>query len=146
MRSLQRWHGHIFFRSRSGLLSAKLGGNVGWDASRCLQWERFRLVRVDTLIGLGWLRREAWLDGSGRPFRWIDQPLDFGRTLHSEASALAATIAPQELTARRHFWIGRSRIVLSQYETASFEFDDISDPEEITVLEEGASKEKIPSV
>lgn len=107
--------------SQSGkYLSANMNGEISWHADLCREWERFKTIRVDTIVGMAWLRREEWTGENGEIVSWHDQPFDFGRERTWEASALAATINKDELASRRTFKFGRSRIVLTTVHHQAF--------------------------
>ena len=103
--------GSIGVRAGERYLSADMDGVVRNNRGVCLDWERYRLVRVDTLDGLTLLRRYQWLSpGDRRILALAAQPLDFGREHPTEASALAATLAAGSIELRREFVFGPSRI------------------------------------
>ena len=93
-------------------LRASIDGSARNDRQVCLEWERFRLIRVDTLAGLSLLRRCRWThDASGTLFPPLaDQPLllDYPGRDHSatEASALAAPLPPHARTHRQGLKFG----------------------------------------
>ena len=79
----------------------------------CRDWEHYRLVRADTLDGLGLLRRYSWLSHSDRRIIALAaQPIDFGRERPGESSALAATLAPHASEFRRQMVFGPARVRL----------------------------------
>jgi predicted O-methyltransferase YrrM len=89
-----------------------LGGvdSVDW----CREWERYRLVRVDTIDGIALLRRHSWLSHSDRRIVSLaPQPFDFGRDRPAESSALAAILSPGALDCRRELVFGPARIRLA---------------------------------
>lgn len=128
--------GTFAFSANSEFLSADPGGPIFWDRTHCRAWEHFRLIRVDTVIGLSWLRRTTWLGEHGLAFNWIDQPVDFGRFSLSECSALAATITESALVKRRLFKYGYSKFNLTGYiHHPIFLMDSIESPTKIIIDE-----------
>ena len=94
-------------------VAADWGGTVINDRDWCREWERFRLVRADTVAARALLRRYSWLSHSDRRIVSLaDQPIDFGRDVPREASALAGTLAPGALELRRELVFGPARIRL----------------------------------
>ena len=88
-------------------------GTVRNDIAWCREWERYRLVRADTLDALPLLRRYSWLSHSDRRIVSLAaQPIDFGREQSADASALAATLAPGAIDLRRELLFGPARIRL----------------------------------
>jgi hypothetical protein len=116
-------NGTFSVSSNGKFLTAHLNGETAWDVDWCHQFERFRLIRVDTITGLAWLRREDWIAENGELVRWHDQPFDFGQEEPSEGSALAATIEREALTSRRAFKFGTSRIFLTAIHHQTFFLD-----------------------
>jgi hypothetical protein len=82
-------------------------------SAQTVDWERFRLIRADTIAALGLLRRYSWLSHSDRRIVALtDQPIDFGRDAPAESSALAATLAPGAIEQRRELVFGPARFRL----------------------------------
>jgi hypothetical protein len=138
--------GTFSFSNDKKFLSARLNGSVGWNAELCHQFERFRLLRVDTLLGLAWLRRADWLDENGDILTWHDQPLDFGRQLHSEGSALAATIEKQALASRRALKVGTSQIFLAAPNHQFFFLDKADTPTTLRIVELGGADRRVTRI
>jgi hypothetical protein len=91
-------------------VSADQVGLVHSDRDWCREWERYRLVRADTLDTVPLLRRYSWLSHSDRRIVSLSaQAIDFGREQPAEASALAATIAPGAIDFRRELVFGPAR-------------------------------------
>jgi hypothetical protein len=101
-------------------LSANMNGEINWHVDLCREWERFKTMRVDTIVGMAWLRREDWIGENGEIVSWHDQPFDFGRERTWEASALAATIDKDALASRRAFKFFGSRIFLTTVHHQAF--------------------------
>jgi hypothetical protein len=102
-------------------LAPDLDGFARINRPRCHQWEHYRLVRADTIEAIALMRRYSWLSHSDRRIvSFEDQPIYFECGQTSEASALAATLAPGAVEHRRrlvfgpaHFpLIGKDRVVV----------------------------------
>jgi hypothetical protein len=105
--------GTIAIRKDQLYLAADLDGFARINRRHCHQWERYRLVRADTIEGIGLLRRYSWLSHSDRRIISLeDQPIYFERGQTSEASALAATMAPGAVEHRRSLAFGPVSIPL----------------------------------
>jgi hypothetical protein len=103
----------IGIRAGEHYVGADQIGGVHNDRDWCREWERYRLVRADTLDMLQLLRRHSWLSHSDRRIVSLAaQPIDFGREQPAESSALAATLAPGAVDFRRDLVFGPARIRL----------------------------------
>jgi hypothetical protein len=103
---------NISILSDKHYLGADLDGVVH-SKTWCRDWERYRLVRADTLDGLSLLRRYCWLSHTDRRIISLAaQPIDFGRDRPAESSALAATLAPHAIHLRRELIFGPARLRL----------------------------------
>jgi hypothetical protein len=103
----------IGIRAGEHYVGADQIGGVHNDVTWCREWERYRLVRADTLDTLPLLRRYSWLShGDRRIVSLAAQPIDFGREKPAEASALAATLAPGAIDFRRELVFGPARMRL----------------------------------
>lgn len=77
------------------------------------EWERYRLVRADTIEGLALLRRYSWLSHTDRRVHSLAvQPIDFGKEQPAESSALAASLAPGAIAFRRKIVFGPAALKL----------------------------------
>jgi hypothetical protein len=95
-------------------LGAEWEGVARNNKTLCHQWERYRLVRADMFDLVALMRHHSWLSHSDRRIVSLaDQPFDFGREQPTEASALAATIAPDALELRRALIFGPARLQLT---------------------------------
>ncbi len=103
----------IGIRASEHYVGADQIGGVHNVRDWCRDWERYRLVRTDTLDTLPLLRRYSWLSHSDRRIVSLaDQPIDFGREQPAEASALATTLAAGAIDLRRELVFGPARIRL----------------------------------
>jgi hypothetical protein len=103
--------GRIGIRAGETYLGADPDGVARNNRSWCRDWERYRLIRADTVKGLALLRCYSWVSHDDRRIVSLaDQPLDFGRERPTEYSALAATLAQGAIEARRDLVIGPARV------------------------------------
>ncbi|TPK71267.1 hypothetical protein FJ527_26920 [Mesorhizobium sp. B2-4-18] len=106
--------GSIGVRTGDHYLGSDLDGVVrakNW----CRDWERYQLVRADTIEGLALLRRYSWLCHTDRQiYSLAAQPIDFGRELAAESSALAASLAPGAIAFRRKIAFGPVALKLTE--------------------------------
>jgi hypothetical protein len=103
----------IGIRTSEHYLAPDRDGVVRNNRSLCQDWERYRLVRADTLHGLALLRRFNWLShGDRRIISLAAQPIGFGRERPLDSSALAATLAPNAIELRRELVFGPARLRL----------------------------------
>lgn len=106
--------GRIGLKAGNNYIAADYDGKVRNNRIWCRDWERYRVLREDTLYGLATLRRYVWIDHSdGHIATLSDQPITFGHEPPSESSALAATITPQAMASRRELAIGAARFRLA---------------------------------
>ncbi|MBB6408749.1 hypothetical protein [Mesorhizobium sangaii] len=104
--------GSIGIRAGDNYLGSDLDGVV-YRKSWCRDWERYLLVRADTIEGLALLRRYSWLSHTDRQLRSLAaQPIDFGRERPAESSALAASCAPGTAAFRRKIAFGPTSLKL----------------------------------
>ncbi len=130
------------FSSEGTFLCSLFEGGTRWTIDSCRTWERFRLMKINTIIGLAWLRRENWKSCEGEIVAWRDQPLNFGRLGHSEASALASTIDKESLESRLAFWFGDRRIFLTAIHHKTFILngtDEFGVPSSLRIVEQDGS-------
>jgi hypothetical protein len=105
--------GSIGLRIDELYVAADLDGSVRNDRSWCRAFEQFRLIRTDTIDGLAVVQRHSWTShGDGQTVTLAPQPIDFGRELPHESSALAATRAPGAIESRRDIVVGPARLRL----------------------------------
>ncbi|MGX7874082.1 hypothetical protein ACVDG5_016200 [Mesorhizobium sp. ORM6] len=106
--------GSIGIRTGDHYLGSDLDGAVrrkNW----CRDWERYQLVRADTIEGLALLRRYSWLSHADRQVHSLAaQPIDFGRERPAESSALAASLAPGAIAFRRKVAFGPVALKLAE--------------------------------
>jgi hypothetical protein len=106
--------GSIGIRAGDHYLGSDLDGAVrrkNW----CRDWERYQLVRADTIEGLALLRRYSWLSHADRQVHSLAaQPIDFGRERPAESSALAASLAPGAIAFRRKVAFGPVALKLTE--------------------------------
>ncbi len=107
--------GTISLGANGIFVGADLDGYARLNRPECLQWERYRLIRLDTLAGLSVMRRYRWSSDAdpAAVVSLADQPLWLhhgGREQPSEASALAATLAPGALQHRLGLAFGPARV------------------------------------
>ena len=105
--------GTVAIRKDNLFLAADQDGFARVNRPHCRQWERFRLVRTDTIAAIALMRRYSWLSESDRRIAALkQQPIYFECSQTSEASALAATLAPGAVEHRRKLVFGPARIAL----------------------------------
>ncbi|MFO1161094.1 MAG: hypothetical protein U1E60_19790 [Reyranellaceae bacterium] len=106
--------------------SADADGLVRPDRTAMSDWERFGLMRCDTVSGIGLLAEHAWRnDADGSAVRLEVQPIAFWRWQASPASALAAGILRNTRPSRGGVAFGGSSIRLVAREPRlSFEFEE----------------------
>ncbi|MGY2997351.1 hypothetical protein [Mesorhizobium sp. URHB0026] len=98
--------GSVGIRTGDHCLGSDLDGFVR-PKHWCREWERYQLVRADTIEGLALLRRYSWLSHADRRvYSLAAQPIDFGRERPAESSALAASLAPGAIAFRRKVAFG----------------------------------------
>ena len=96
-------------------LCAELDGFAYNDRLNCRQWERYRLIRFETLANLSPMRNYPWVSHSDRQLISLaDQPFDYGREKPAELSALAATFAGESNSFRRTLVISTRRSTVSK--------------------------------
>jgi hypothetical protein len=111
----------IGIRTSEHYLAPDRDGVVRNNRSWCEDWERYRLVRADTLRGLALLRRFDWLShGDRRIISLAAQPIGFGREQPLDSSALAATLAPHAVELRRELVFGPARLRLAGKDPSLF--------------------------
>lgn len=131
---------HIALRCEGRYISAGWGYLIRSHVEQLRDWEKFGLIRLDTLIGIEILQRHLWkshadhLVVSLRP-----QPVHFGDREMSEASALAAPILPNGTISRKGLAFGPAEIRLIGKEAQlTFTFDaetNTSLPSGVTVTD-----------
>lgn len=106
--------GSISIRTGDHYLGSDLDGLVR-KKNWCRDWERYQLVRRDTIEGLALLRRYSWLSHTDRQTHsLVAQPFDFGRERPTESSALAASLAPGAIAFRRKLKFGPTTLRLTE--------------------------------
>lgn len=104
--------GSVGIRTGDHYLGSDLDGFVR-PKDWCREWERYQLVRADTIEGLTLLRRYSWLSHADRRvYSLAAQPIDFGRERPAESSALAASLAPGAIAFRRKVAFGPAALKL----------------------------------
>ncbi len=127
----------VSLRTAGLFLGADLDGFVRANRTRCLQWERYRLVPFPTLCAMSLMRKRNWSEATdGETFTLSDQPIDFGRPAPSEASALAAKVAAGSLEQRRHQEFGPVRFALTD-RTVRFRVHWEPEPISLTIEQSG---------
>lgn len=101
-------------RVQGAYIGADFGGSIA-RKDWCRQWERFTLVKSELIDGLGLLRGHRWRSHSdGQIVSVKSQPIALTRAHPtSEASALAATMAPSAIEISRDLIFGPARIRLT---------------------------------
>lgn len=103
--------GRIGIRAGAMYLGADWGGAAQPNKTWCRDWERFRLIRADTVEAMALLRCYSWVCHDDRSIVSLsDQPNDFGREVPTEGSALAQTLVPSATQPRRELVFGPARL------------------------------------
>lgn len=98
-------------------VGADWDGYARHNRPECRQWEKYRLIRVDTLAGLSVMRQHRWRSDadSSATLTLADQPIWLryrGQDWPSEASPLAATLAPGAQSHRLGIGFGPASVQL----------------------------------
>ncbi|MER9313039.1 hypothetical protein NKI51_27735 [Mesorhizobium australicum] len=143
--------GSIGIRTGDHYLGSDLDGLVrlkDW----CRDWERYQLVRVDTIEGLTLLRRYSWLSHTDRRVHSLAaQPIDFGRERPAESSALAASLAPGAIAFRRKVAFGPAALKLIErrpqivFEPSNAALEQLI-PERVKILDSNTEAQSVFSL
>jgi hypothetical protein len=106
--------GTVSIRRTETYLGADLDGYAYNNRTWCLQWERYRLIPIQTLACMQEMANSIWLSHSDRRLVTLTaQPLDYGRQRGSEASALAGTSTREWNERERSIVFGPARFSLT---------------------------------
>jgi len=94
-------------------VSADSDGFVRNNRPWCREWERFRLVRADTLEGIALLRQHSWLSHRDRRVLSLAaHPVDPEQERPAEPSTLLTTLVDMAIDPRRELVFGPARVPL----------------------------------
>lgn len=115
----------IGLRHANRYASADGGGHVRIDRGALSDWERFGLMRCDTVYGIGLLAGHAWKSNASPGIVRLEaQPFAFWPWQASPASALAAGIVRNASAARVGISFGGARIrLVTRKPQLEFSFD-----------------------